>query len=105
MVPPAFAPGLVPFSDSLTPFYESWLGSQWAVYANVFFWIWFVNVNVAIFNALPIYPLDGGRIFNVALKKIIHRKNSENIVATITAIVTATLVLILVLIIVLPFLL
>jgi membrane-associated protease RseP (regulator of RpoE activity) len=105
MLPPALVQGLVPFSDMLTPFYESGLGDQWAVYANVLFWIWFVNVNVAVFNALPIYPLDGGRIFNVALKKIIHRKNSKNIIAAITAIVTATLVLVLVLIIVLPFLL
>jgi membrane-associated protease RseP (regulator of RpoE activity) len=99
MVPPALASGLVPFSDSLTPFYTSWLGPQWAVYANVFFWIWFVNVNVAIFNALPIYPLDGGRMFNIALKKIVRRKNSEKLITTITAVVTATLVLVLILII------
>jgi membrane-associated protease RseP (regulator of RpoE activity) len=103
MIPPALAPGLVPFSDALTPFYKSWLGPQWAVYANVFFWIWFVNVNVAIFNALPIYPLDGGRMFNIALKKIIRRKDSEKLIAAITAAVTATLVLVLILIIVVPF--
>ncbi len=103
LVPPALAPGLVPFSDMLTPFYESWLGSQWAVYANVLFWIWFVNVNVAVFNALPIYPLDGGRIFNIALKKTIHRRNSEKIVTAITAGVTAALVMVLILIIAVPF--
>jgi membrane-associated protease RseP (regulator of RpoE activity) len=103
MVPPALAPGLVPFSDMLTPFYKSWLGAQWAVYANVFFWIWFVNVNVAVFNALPIYPLDGGRIFNVALRKNIHRRNSKKIVTAITAVVTVTLVLVLLLIIAVPF--
>jgi membrane-associated protease RseP (regulator of RpoE activity) len=93
----------VPFSDSLTPFYASGLGTQWAVYANVFFWIWFVNVNVAIFNALPIYPLDGGRMFNIALKKIIHRRNSEKLITAITAVVAATLVLVLILIIAVPF--
>jgi membrane-associated protease RseP (regulator of RpoE activity) len=103
MVPPALAPGLVPFSDMLTPFYKSWLGSQWAVFANVFFWIWFVNVNVAIFNALPIYPLDGGRMFNISLKKIIRRKNSEKLITAITVAVTATVILVLILIIVVPF--
>ena len=103
LIPPALAPGLVPFSDFLTPFYTSWLGPNWAVYANIFFWIWFVNVNVAIFNALPIYPLDGGRMFNIALKKIVHRKNSEKLVTGITAVVSATLVMVLILIIVLPF--
>ena len=103
LVPPALAQGLVPFSDMLTPFYKSWLGAQWAVYANVFFWIWFVNVNVAIFNALPIYPLDGGRMFNIALRKIIHRRNSEKIVTAITAVVTATLAFVLILIVAVPF--
>jgi membrane-associated protease RseP (regulator of RpoE activity) len=103
MVPPALAPGAVPFSDMLTPFYKSWLGPQWAVYANVFFWIWFVNVNVAIFNALPIYPLDGGRMFNIVLKKIIRRRNSEKLINAITAAVAATLVLVLLFIVAIPF--
>jgi membrane-associated protease RseP (regulator of RpoE activity) len=87
----------------LTPFYKSWLGPQWAVYANVFFWIWFVNVNVAIFNALPIYPLDGGRMFNIVLKKIIRRRNSEKLINAITAAVAATLVLVLLFIVAIPF--
>jgi membrane-associated protease RseP (regulator of RpoE activity) len=103
MIPPAWVPGFVPFSDVLTPFYESWLGPQWAVYANVLFWIWFVNVNVAIFNALPIYPMDGGRMFNIALKKVIRKKNSEKIITAITAVVTAILVIVLILTVVLPF--
>jgi membrane-associated protease RseP (regulator of RpoE activity) len=105
MIPPALVPGFVPFSDVLNSFYESWLGPAWAVYANVLFWIWFVNVNVAVFNALPIYPLDGGRIFKIALNKIIRRKNSEKIVTAITAAVAAALVMVLVLVIAVPFLL
>ena len=105
MLPPALVPGFVPFSDSLSSFYESWLGAEWAVYANVLFWVWFVNVNVAVFNALPIYPLDGGRIFKIVLKKLIHRKDNEKIVTAITAAVSAALVMVLVLMIALPFLL
>jgi membrane-associated protease RseP (regulator of RpoE activity) len=103
MIPPALAPGLVPFSDMLNSFYESWLGAQWAVYANLFFWIWFVNINVAVFNALPIYPLDGGRMFNIALKKTIHRRNGEKIATAITVGVTATLVMVLILLVAVPF--
>ena len=105
MIPPALAPGLVPFSEMLTPFYGSWLGTQWAIYANVFFWIWFVNINVAVFNALPIYPLDGGRIFNIALKNIFRSKKNEKLVIAITTGVTATLALVLILTIALPFML
>jgi membrane-associated protease RseP (regulator of RpoE activity) len=104
LVPPTLASGLVPFSDSLAPFYtHQLLGAQWPVLANVLFWLWFINVNVAIFNALPIYPLDGGRMFNTALKKIIRGKEREKIVTAITTIVTAILILILLMTILIPF--
>jgi len=103
MIPPSLAPGLVPFSDSLTPFYTHGLGAQWHIYANIFFWLWFVNVNVAVFNALPIYPLDGGRIFNITLKSILGRKVSEKTVSRITFAVTATLIWVILMIALIPF--
>jgi membrane-associated protease RseP (regulator of RpoE activity) len=103
MVPPSLAPGLVPFSDSLIPFYTHALGAQWHVYANIFFWLWFVNVNVAVFNALPIYPLDGGRILNITLKSVLGRRVSEKTISRTTFAVTATLIWILLMIILIPF--
>jgi len=72
MVPPAVSPYLVPFSNDFAGFYSSPLGPRWAAVANTFFWLWFINVNLAIFNALPIYPLDGGRMFNIALKSVVQ---------------------------------
>jgi membrane-associated protease RseP (regulator of RpoE activity) len=103
MIPPSLAPGLVPFSDSLIPFYTHGLGAQWHVYANIFFWLWFVNVNIAVFNALPIYPLDGGRMFNIALKSVLGRRVSEKTISRITFAVTAALIWILLLIALIPF--
>jgi membrane-associated protease RseP (regulator of RpoE activity) len=103
LVPPALASGLVPFSDSLASFYTSWLGPQWSVLANGLFWLWFVNVNVAVFNALPIYPLDGGRMFNVALKSAIKRKGREKLISRITVAVTAALVFALLMLVLIPF--
>ena len=105
LVPPAIAPGLVPFSDSFAPFYKSSLGPQWTIYVNTLFWIWFVNVNIAVFNALPLYPMDGGRIFNVMLRGIVRRKNPEKLITAITAAVSIALVLVFVLIVALPFIL
>ena len=105
LVPPALAPGLVPFSDSLALFYTHALGAQWHVLANVLFWLWFVNMNVAVFNALPIYPLDGGRMFNISLKSILGRRVGEKIVSRITIAVTGTLIFVLLTIAVLPFIL
>jgi membrane-associated protease RseP (regulator of RpoE activity) len=105
-VPPTLAPGLVPFSDSLAAFYTSpSLGSQWMIYANTLFWVWFVNFNVAIFNALPLYPLDGGRIFNIILKAAAGRRFSEKTVSLVTTSVSVALVIIVVLVAVVPFLL
>jgi len=103
ILPPAFAPGLVPFSDSLIPFYTHGLGAQWHVFANFFFWLWFVNVNVAVFNALPIYPLDGGRIFDISLKSLLGRRVSERTISRITLAVTVALIWVLIMIVVIPF--
>jgi len=103
LVPPALASGLVPFSDSLASFYTHWLGTQWHVLANVLFWLWFVNVNVAVFNALPIYPFDGGRMFNIALKSAIGGKGREKLISRITLAVTATLICVLLMTILIPF--
>ena len=103
LVPPAIAPGLVPFSDSLAPFYSHWLGTQWEIWANLLFWLWFVNLNLAIFNALPIYPLDGGRMLNIALKSFSRLREREKLISGITIAVTASLVFVLLITALLPF--
>ena len=105
LVPPALAPGLVPFSDSAAPLYSHWLGEPWPVYANILFWLWFVNVNVAVFNALPIYPMDGGRMFNIMLEYVLGRRVGEEAVHRITIAVTVMLIAVVLLIAVIPFIL
>ncbi|MCL4437410.1 MAG: site-2 protease family protein [Thaumarchaeota archaeon] len=66
---PTFASGQyqVPYSDAMHSFYTSPLGGATYIFANLFFWLWFVNFNLAIFNALPLYPLDGGQAVRAAL--------------------------------------
>ena len=103
MVPPAVAPYVIPFSNEFAGFYSSPLGSRWVVVANTFFWLWFINVNLAIFNALPIYPLDGGRMFNIALKRAIRADKYQKLVFRITVAVTLAIVLVLMLTIIIPF--
>jgi membrane-associated protease RseP (regulator of RpoE activity) len=103
LVPPTLAVGLIPFSDALSPFYTHWMGPQWTILANCLFWLWFVNFNVAIFNALPIYPLDGGRIFNITLKRVAGRRIGEKVIYITTLAATAVCVILVVLVTVLPF--
>ncbi len=102
MVPPTLASGLVPFSDFLAPFYSNPI-PQWQIFANVFFWIWFVNFNLAIFNALPIYPLDGGRIFDITLKRAMGKRISEKTIRSITIGATLACVILVLLVTLLPF--
>ena len=53
---------VVPFSNELAPLYSSpTLGAAWYPLAMTMFWLWFINVNLAFFNAIPLYPLDGGQ--------------------------------------------
>jgi membrane-associated protease RseP (regulator of RpoE activity) len=102
LAPPTLAEGLVPFSDAAAPFYSSPV-PQWQILANTLFWIWFVNFSLAIFNALPIYPLDGGRIFNIALKKVAGKKMSEKTIHTTTIAVTAACIALVVAVTIIPF--
>ena len=102
LVPPTFASGLVPFSDFLAPFYSSPI-PQWQIFSNGLFWIWFVNFNLAIFNALPIYPLDGGRIFDITLKRAFGKRISAKAIRSITIGATVACVILVLLVTLLPF--
>jgi membrane-associated protease RseP (regulator of RpoE activity) len=96
IVPPTLASGAVPYSGFLAPFYTHWMGPSWVIVANTLFWLWFVNLNVAIFNALPIYPMDGGRILDITLKRFAGNRLSEKTIHRITlgiTIICATLIL------------
>jgi len=105
IIPPTLAEGLVPYSEFLGQFYSSPLGPQWAIAANTLFWLWFINFNLAIFNALPLYPLDGGRIFNITLKRVAGGKLSEKTIRVITLAATAIIVVLVLLVTVVPFIL
>jgi len=79
---------IVPFSDQLSVFYTSSYGSSLLPVANLLYWMFFLNLNLAIFNAMPIYPLDGGQAFEAAIKGLARGKISDKTVSGITSGVT-----------------
>jgi membrane-associated protease RseP (regulator of RpoE activity) len=84
--------GLAPFSDQLSGFYTSPYGGYTVPLANLFYWFFFLNFNLAIFNALPIYPLDGGQAYLAGLKGLLGKKLSERSIMGITSATTLVIV-------------
>ncbi|WP_148686705.1 site-2 protease family protein [Candidatus Nitrosocosmicus hydrocola] len=104
LAPPTFVQGMVPYSDFMADKYTSPIfGSYYTIPANLFFWLWFINFNVAIFNALPIGPLDGGQLYNSLIDK--KTQNKKGLLKHASKILTYGMVIVVVLSIALPYLL
>ncbi|MFB6201487.1 MAG: site-2 protease family protein [Halorhabdus sp.] len=79
----AVASPVVPFNFAgflgpLTSFYAvggplGFLGGGVFVAANVLFWTAWINLNVAVFNLIPLFPLDGGHILRTSAEAIVAR--------------------------------
>jgi membrane-associated protease RseP (regulator of RpoE activity) len=78
----------VPFSDALSSFYTSPLGALTPAVAQSLYWLFFVNFNLAIFNALPIYPMDGGQAFESFLRGAGRGRISDELARRVTTGVT-----------------
>lgn len=83
----------IPFSDSLSAFYTSPLGALTPAVTNALFWLFFVNFNLAIFNSLPIYLMDGGQAFEIFLRGAGRGKISDDLAKRLTTGTTFALLL------------
>lgn len=99
LLPPTMQQGAVPYSDLMAERYtSSVLGPAFAPIANLLFWLWFINFNVGIFNALPIGPLDGGQLYGSVIEKrakskVVAKNASILLTLVMTAVVVASLLL------------
>ena len=96
LLPPTMQQGSVPYSDLMAPRYTSPVPG-WPIFANMLFWLWFVNFNVGIFNALPIGPLDGGQLYGSIIEKKVKSamlaKNAANILTIVMVGIVAVSIL------------
>ncbi len=99
LLPPTLQQGIVPFSDLMAPKYTSTVfGDYFPLVANMLFWLWFINFNVGIFNALPIGPLDGGQLYGAVIEnKVKSKALARNANALLTLIMAAVVIAVLVL--------
>ena len=94
---------ITPFSDLMSDFYSSPVSSFFKPLANLFFWIWFVNFNLAIFNSLPIYPLDGGQSLLILIRSFKKNSISEKLAYNITIFITFIFVSIVAILLLIPY--
>ena len=81
----------IPFSDALSSFYTSPLGALTPAVTSSLFWMFFVNFNLAIFNSLPIYPMDGGQAFENFLRGAGRGRISDELARKVTTGVTVAI--------------
>jgi membrane-associated protease RseP (regulator of RpoE activity) len=95
LLPPTMGPYSVPFSDQMASNYESSaLGPAFAPVANMLFWLWFINFNLGIFNALPIWVFDGGQLYSSLIERKARSKALARNASTVLTAVMAGIVIV-----------
>ena len=70
---------------------------------QLLFWSGWINLNVGIFNALPMVPFDGGYIFREAVDSVLARRRLEKYTPAVVSAVSWLMAVTLVSLIALPY--
>jgi membrane-associated protease RseP (regulator of RpoE activity) len=74
-------------------------------FVHLLFWCGWININVGIFNAIPMVPLDGGYIVKEGVERLSSGRRWEKYSLHITSFISTLMLVILVSIVTLPYLL
>ena len=61
-------------------------------FTKLVFWLIVVNYGLAVLNALPIYPLDGGQLLAAAVQRRLGEKRGNAVVSAVTWVLAAMLI-------------
>jgi membrane-associated protease RseP (regulator of RpoE activity) len=85
---------IIAFDTPDTRFYQVPFTGFWDV-IHLLFWCAWININVGIFNAIPMVPLDGGYIFKEGVDRLLDRRGlirySGHIVSTVSYVMIVVL--------------
>jgi membrane-associated protease RseP (regulator of RpoE activity) len=100
LIDPAAAFNFAGFTGGVENFYRaagplSVLGGGVIVAANLLFWTAWINFQIALFNCIPTYPLDGGHILRTSTESVVARlpvEGKRSVATAITGTVTITMI-------------
>ncbi len=95
---------ILAFETPETLYYHVPFEGFWGV-VNLLFWCAWININVGIFNAIPMIPLDGGYIFKEGVDRLLDRRGLLKYSSYVTSAVSYLMLVVLVSLIALPYLL
>lgn len=99
---PTLSGQFIPFSDTMAPKYNSSIfGPTFPIIANTLFWLWFINFNLGIFNALPIAFLDGGQLYGSLIET--RSGIDKNRLKQISSAVSLSMIIIVIMTFILPY--
>jgi membrane-associated protease RseP (regulator of RpoE activity) len=109
IVPFATDPGsqylrILAFETPDTTYYKVPFEGYWG-FVHLLFWCGWINLNVGIFNAIPMIPLDGGYIFKEGVERLLDRRGLLKYSGYVSSAVSYLMLVVLVSLIALPYLL
>jgi membrane-associated protease RseP (regulator of RpoE activity) len=94
---------IMAFDTPDTAYYQVPFEGFWGL-IQLLFWCGWININVGIFNAIPMVPLDGGYIFREGVDRLLERKGLLKYSGYVTGVVSYLLLVVLSSLIMLPYL-
>jgi len=95
---------ILAFETPDTTYYQVPFEGFWGV-IHLLFWCAWININVGIFNAIPMIPLDGGYIFKEGVDRLLDRRGLLKYSNYVTGAVSYLMLVVLISLIALPYLL
>ena len=60
---------------------------------GLIFWLYLLNIGIGLFNLVPLGPLDGGRMLNLALKKYFNKEKAQKIFTFVSTLFLAMILI------------